>query len=37
MLVASAERAKERLGWRPSRDDLKGIVADAWEFARRTH
>ncbi|EFL23702.1 UDP-glucose 4-epimerase [Streptomyces himastatinicus ATCC 53653] len=37
VLVASAERAKERLGWRPSRDDLKGIVADAWEFARRTH
>ncbi|RNF88861.1 UDP-glucose 4-epimerase GalE [Streptomyces botrytidirepellens] len=37
VLVASAERAKERLGWRPSRADLKGIVADAWEFARRTH
>ncbi|QLH23742.1 UDP-glucose 4-epimerase GalE [Streptomyces sp. Rer75] len=37
VLVASAERAKERLGWRPSRADLKGIVADAWDFARRTH
>ncbi|MGW2326368.1 UDP-glucose 4-epimerase GalE [Streptomyces sp. NPDC001700] len=37
VLVASAERAKERLGWRPSRADLKGIVADAWEFAQRTH
>ncbi|MCP9208523.1 UDP-glucose 4-epimerase GalE [Streptomyces cucumeris] len=35
VLVASAERAKERLGWRPSRTDLAGIVADAWEFARR--
>ncbi|MET7933855.1 UDP-glucose 4-epimerase GalE [Streptomyces sp. NPDC005322] len=35
VLVASAERAKERLGWRPSRAHLTGIVADAWEFARR--
>ncbi|MBL1099011.1 UDP-glucose 4-epimerase GalE [Streptomyces coffeae] len=35
VLVASAERAKERLGWRPSRTDLAGIVADAWEFAQR--
>ncbi|MFI0774715.1 UDP-glucose 4-epimerase GalE [Streptomyces sp. NPDC021212] len=36
VLVASAERAKARLGWKPSRADLKGIVADAWEFAQRT-
>ncbi|QKV92909.1 UDP-glucose 4-epimerase GalE [Streptomyces sp. NA02950] len=35
VLVASAERAKDRLGWRPSRADLAGIVADAWEFAQR--
>ncbi|KUJ66146.1 UDP-glucose 4-epimerase [Streptomyces albus subsp. albus] len=34
VLVASAELARERLGWRPSRADLAGIVADAWEFAR---
>jgi UDP-glucose 4-epimerase len=34
VLVASAERAKERLGWRPSRADLAGIVADAWQFAQ---
>lgn len=34
VLVASAERAKERLGWRPSRADLAGIVADAWRFAQ---
>ncbi|MFF5671337.1 UDP-glucose 4-epimerase GalE [Streptomyces hygroscopicus] len=33
VLVASAERAKERLGWRPTRADLAGIVADAWKFA----
>ncbi|MFD8870284.1 UDP-glucose 4-epimerase GalE [Streptomyces sp. NPDC059590] len=34
VLVASAERAKERLGWSPSRADLAGIVADAWRFAQ---
>ncbi|MCD0483935.1 UDP-glucose 4-epimerase GalE [Streptacidiphilus sp. ASG 303] len=34
VLVASAERAKAVLGWRPSRTDLDGIVADAWAFAR---
>ncbi|GGX77384.1 UDP-glucose 4-epimerase GalE [Streptomyces hiroshimensis] len=35
VLVASAERARETLGWTPGRPDLAGIVADAWEFARR--
>lgn len=35
VLVASAERAKSRLGWQPTRADLAGIVEDAWEFARR--
>ncbi|MEV5279977.1 UDP-glucose 4-epimerase GalE [Streptomyces sp. NPDC051994] len=35
VLVASASRAHERLGWQPSRADLAGIVADAWAFARR--
>ncbi|MDT0268329.1 UDP-glucose 4-epimerase GalE [Streptomyces sp. DSM 44915] len=35
VLVASAERARERLGWRPSRADLAGIIADAWAFAQR--
>lgn len=30
-LVASAERAAERLGWRPERT-LAEMVADAWEF-----
>ncbi|MFG3285122.1 UDP-glucose 4-epimerase GalE [Streptomyces sp. NPDC048111] len=35
VLVASAARAHERLGWRPSRTDLAQIVADAWAFARR--
>jgi UDP-glucose 4-epimerase len=32
-LVASADRARTVLGWRPSRADLDGIVADAWDFA----
>ncbi|MFI0263316.1 UDP-glucose 4-epimerase GalE [Streptomyces sp. NPDC017056] len=35
VLVASAQTAADRLGWRPSRADLAGIVADAWQFAQR--
>jgi UDP-glucose 4-epimerase len=35
VLVASADRARDRLGWRPSRTDLAGIIADAWAFAQR--
>ncbi|WP_406727171.1 UDP-glucose 4-epimerase GalE [Streptomyces sp. GD-15H] len=35
VLVASAATAREKLGWKPSRADLTGIVADAWEFAQR--
>ncbi|MFJ4515839.1 UDP-glucose 4-epimerase GalE [Streptomyces sp. NPDC088816] len=34
VLVASAAAAREKLGWNPSRTDLAGIVADAWEFAQ---
>ncbi|MDI3403497.1 UDP-glucose 4-epimerase GalE [Streptomyces cavernicola] len=34
-LVASADTAREKLGWNPSRADLAGIVADAWAFAQR--
>lgn len=39
VLVASAERARTELGWRPSRADLDTIVRDAWEFtlAHRAH
>ncbi|MDQ8708284.1 UDP-glucose 4-epimerase GalE [Streptomyces sp. LHD-70] len=36
VLVASASAAREKLGWNPSRADLAGIVADAWEFAQRS-
>ncbi|WP_328317912.1 UDP-glucose 4-epimerase GalE [Streptomyces sp. NBC_00388] len=35
-LVASADTARERLGWAPSRSDLAGIVSDAWAFAQST-
>lgn len=35
VLVASAATAREKLDWKPSRTDLTGIVADAWDFARR--
>lgn len=32
VLIASSERATAELGWRPSRTDLRTIVADAWRF-----
>ncbi|MGW0466950.1 UDP-glucose 4-epimerase GalE [Streptomyces sp. NPDC003027] len=35
VLVASADTARERLGWNPSRPDLADIVQDAWAFARK--
>ncbi|MET9464792.1 UDP-glucose 4-epimerase GalE [Streptomyces sp. NPDC006544] len=34
VLVASARRAHDRLGWTPTRSDLTGIVTDAWNFTR---
>ncbi|MGY4960259.1 UDP-glucose 4-epimerase GalE [Streptomyces sp. 900105245] len=34
VLVAAADTAREELGWHPTRADLAGIVADAWEFAQ---
>lgn len=30
VLVASSEQARQLLGWAPTRQDLAGIVADAW-------
>ncbi|MFF1409477.1 UDP-glucose 4-epimerase GalE [Streptomyces sp. NPDC058289] len=33
VLVASADRARKRLGWHPSRTGLEDIVRDAWTFA----
>ncbi|GAA2797245.1 UDP-glucose 4-epimerase GalE [Streptomyces showdoensis] len=35
VLVASADTARERLGWTPSRPDLAAIVEDAWAFTRK--
>jgi UDP-glucose 4-epimerase len=35
VLIASSERARTDLGWKPERAELAAIVADAWEFARR--
>ncbi|WP_406291129.1 UDP-glucose 4-epimerase GalE [Embleya sp. NBC_00896] len=35
VLVASADRAREVLGWRPTRTSLEDIVADAWSFLRQ--
>ena len=34
ILVASSDRAREELGWKPERTDLHGIVADAWRFTQ---
>lgn len=34
VLVASSQRAIDELGWRPQNTDLRGIVADAWEYTQ---
>ncbi|MFC4001952.1 UDP-glucose 4-epimerase GalE [Prauserella oleivorans] len=34
VLVASSERARTRLGWKPERPDLTTMVADAWRFTQ---
>ncbi len=34
-LVASSDRIREELGWRPEFPDLRSIVASAWEWHRR--
>jgi UDP-glucose 4-epimerase len=34
VLVASSERARSELGWKPERPDIATIVNDAWEFTR---
>lgn len=35
VLVASSERARTRLGWKPEHADLHGIVSSAWRWHRR--
>ncbi len=37
VIVARAERARETLGWRPKRDNLEEIVAQALDWERRLH
>ncbi|MGW4897104.1 UDP-glucose 4-epimerase GalE, partial [Kitasatospora sp. NPDC004240] len=37
VLVASAQRARETLGWTPRRPELDDIVADAWNFLLEQH
>ncbi|HEY2763663.1 MAG TPA: UDP-glucose 4-epimerase GalE [Pseudonocardiaceae bacterium] len=36
VLIASSDRARIELGWKPERAELSAIVADAWESARGT-
>lgn len=35
VLVASSQRAQEKLGWKPRRSDLATIIESAWEWRRR--
>ncbi|MGP3970778.1 UDP-glucose 4-epimerase GalE [Streptomyces sp. 6N223] len=35
VLVASTERARRELGWKPERTSLRQMVHDAWAFARQ--
>ncbi len=37
VIVAEAERARATLGWRPRRDNLEEIVAQALDWERRLH
>ena len=37
VIVARADRAREALGWRPKRDNLSEIVAQALDWERRLH
>jgi UDP-glucose-4-epimerase GalE len=34
-LVADSQKLQNELGWKPVRADLRRIVSDAWEFARK--
>ena len=31
-LIASSEKAKETLGWKPKYDDLETIISTAWNW-----
>jgi UDP-glucose 4-epimerase len=32
ILIASSERARNELGWKPSRNNLRVIIEDAWRW-----
>jgi len=34
VLIASSEKAKNVLGWKPHFDSLEKIIADAWNWHR---
>ena len=34
VLVASSDRIRDELGWKPDKSDLESIVGDAWAFTR---
>jgi UDP-glucose 4-epimerase len=34
VLVASSAKARDELGWKPARESLERMVADAWEYYR---
>jgi UDP-glucose 4-epimerase len=36
VLVASSEKARRDLSWAPTREQLKMIIADAWNFVTRS-
>lgn len=36
-LVADSRKLQQAIGWKPTRAELKRIVSDAWDFARKAH
>lgn len=34
VLVASSEKARRELGWKPEKPELVGMISDAWEWAQ---
>ncbi|SER90460.1 UDP-glucose 4-epimerase [Gracilibacillus ureilyticus] len=34
-LIASSDKAKDVLGWKPSRTDIKRIISDAWNWHKK--
>jgi UDP-glucose 4-epimerase len=34
LLVASSERIRAELGWRPEKPELEAMISDAWDWMR---